>query len=154
VNAPLPQLSISGLEGGKTDGSPFMSSSLSGQVTVIYFVDPDVRDLNSAFYDAAKAASFPADSSKSVAIINMAATLMPNFVLEGMLSKKQKKFPRTIYVRDRHRVTIRAWDLEDHSSCVTIVNAKGIVIYSKCGRIPDAEIAPMIQMIWAEIRKK
>jgi len=147
----VPIAVIEGNDGGRTDGTAWRSADLLGRVMVVYYVDPDERELNDPLYEALKREDFPLDKSQSVAIINMAATIMPNFLISTMLKKKQKQYPRTLYVRDRQSVLVKQWGLADNSSCVTVVDANGRLVFSQCGRLSDPEIKTCIESIWRAI---
>ena len=51
---------------------------------------------------------FPTDKFHLYGMINMAATWLPNFAINSALEEKQKKYPRTIYVRDYKKVLVQA----------------------------------------------
>ena len=77
--------------GGKIDGSAWNSSMLNGKIYTLFYVDPDERELNTPLADALKARKFDRKKVNSVAIINLAATWLPNVILEAKLEEKQKK---------------------------------------------------------------
>jgi predicted transcriptional regulator len=138
---------IEGENGGKLDGSAWHSSMLKGKVYTVFYVDPDERDLNNPLADALKARKFDRKKVNSVAIINLAATWIPNMVLESLLKKKQKKFPDTIYVKDKKKVLVDKWELADDNSDILIFNQKGKLIYKKFGQVSAEEIKMIIALI-------
>ncbi len=133
--------------GGKTDGSAWNSSMLNGKVYTLFYVDPDERELNTPLADALKARKFDRKKVNSVAIINLAATWLPNVILEAKLKEKQKKFPHTIYVKDKNKVLVNEWKLEDDNSDILIFDQKGRLIYKKFGKVSDSEIIEVIKLI-------
>ena len=139
VGKPLPPLSLSDKEGGRVDGTPFDSSALSGKVTVIFYMDPDKKDLNEAFVEALHTRHFDRSRYQSVAIINMAATWLPNFAIASALKKKQKAYPDTIYVKDLHKKGIKVWGMADDDANFAVVSKTGEVLYFKSGKIPESE---------------
>jgi len=142
-----PAVSIEGKDGGKLDGSAWHSSMLKGKIYTVFYVDPDERDLNNPLADALKARKFDRKKVNSVAIINLAATWIPNVILESLLKKKQKKFPDTIYVKDKKKVLVTKWDLADDNSDILIFDQKGKLIYKKFGKVSDKEIKEVISLI-------
>jgi len=140
-------LTISGENGAKIDGSAWKSSMLKGKVHVLFYVDPDKKDLNNAFADALKAKNFNRKNFNSVAIINLAATWIPNAILETMLKKKQKQFPDTIYVKDKKKLLVNKWHLADDNSDILIFDKKGKLIYQKFGKVTKSEIKDVIKLI-------
>ena len=138
---------IEGDNGGKTDGTPWNSSMLKGKIYTVFYVDPDERDLNNAFADALKAKKFDRKKVNSVAIVNLAATWLPNAIIESKLTEKQKKFPHTTYVKDKKKVLVTKWGLADDTSDILIFNKEGKLIYKKFGKISDKEIPEVLKLI-------
>ena len=143
---PVP-VTISGDKGGKTSGEAWKSSSLKGKVHIVFYVDPDKKELNEALSQALKKRHFDRSKYGSVAIVNMAATWMPNVAIEAKLKSKQKEFPDTVYVRDRDRVLVKKWALADDNSDILIFNKKGVLIYKKFGKLSKAEISKVLSLI-------
>ena len=143
---PVP-VTISGDKGGKTNGEAWKSSSLKGKVHIVFYVDPDKKELNEALSQALKKRHFDRSKYGSVAIVNMAATWMPNVAIEAKLKSKQKEFPDTVYVRDRDRVLVKKWALADDNSDILIFNKKGVLIYKKFGKLSKAEISKVLSLI-------
>lgn len=140
-------VTIEGKEGGKLDGSAWHSSMLKGKIYTVFYVDPDERELNTPLADALKARKFDRKKVNSVAIINLAATWIPNAILETLLKKKQKKFPDTLYVKDKKKVLVNKWHLADDNSDILIFDQKGKLIYKKFGQLSESEIKDVIKMI-------
>ena len=140
-------VTIDGKNGGKVDGSSWESSMLTGKIHTLFYVDPDKRDLNNPLADALKARKFDRAKVNSVAIINLAATWLPNVFIEAKLKEKQKKFPHTVYVKDKKKVLVKEWGLEDDNSDILIFDQKGRLIYKKFGKVSDDEIKDVIALI-------
>jgi len=133
--------------GAKIDGSAWHSSMLKGKVHILFYVDPDERTKNDALTQALKKRHFDRKKFASVAVINLAATWMPNIILESLLAKKQKEFPDTVYVKDKKKVLVRKWQLADDESDVLVFDKQGKLIYKKFGKLSDAEIKDLIALI-------
>ena len=142
-----PKVMLSGKEGAKVDGSTWRSDSLKGKVHILFYVDPDERKKNEALSQALKKRHFDRKKFASVAVINLAATWMPNIVLESLLKKKQKQFPDTVYVKDRQKVLVKKWQLADDNSDIIIFDKAGRVIYKKFGKVDEAEIPKVLALI-------
>lgn len=140
-------VSINGENGGRIDGSAWDSTMLKGKIHTVFYVDPDKRDVNNPFADALKAKNFDRNKVNSVAIINLAATWLPNVFIESKLKEKQKKFPHTIYVKDKKKVLVKEWDLADDNSDILIFDQKGKLIYKKFGKLSNEEIKDVIALI-------
>jgi len=133
--------------GGRLDGKPWSSAELQGKVSVLFYVDPDEKDTNNDASEALNAEKFPSDKYQSFGIINMAATWKPNFAISSALKDKQKRYPKTIYVRDYKKVLVKAWNIADDSSDVLAFDKKGELIFRRDGKLTAAEIQTLIKVI-------
>ena len=88
-----PLVVLEGDRGERVNGGLWSSDELVGNVHVLFYVDPDESDLNNAASDALKAEDFDKEQFRSVAIINMDATWLPNAVLQMRLESKQEEYP-------------------------------------------------------------
>ena len=145
--ASLPHVVIAGNQGGLLDKSPFDTDSIKGKVYALFHVDPDEKDLNNDASEALKTENFSKDKFGSIAIINMGATHMPNFLIEVSLKLKQKRYPDTIYVKDFNKTFVKEWKLQDDSSSIIIFDKNGNPVYRFEGKLPADEIAKMIKAV-------
>ena len=130
-------------DGGCLDGSPWSSSSLSekGKVQVLFYVDPDEKDANTKFEDELKVkADDEGYEFDSVAVINMAATWKPNWIISSILEGKQKKFSDTLYLKDLKKVLVSKWSLKDDAYNVVIFDKSGKVVFLKSGVLSAEEM--------------
>ena len=147
LGQPPPKIELQGKTGGRLDGAPWRSDELKGRVHVLFYVDPDEKDTNNEASEALDREKFPADKFQSVAVINMAATWMPNFAISMSVEDKQKKYPRTIYVRDYGKALVGAWKLADDSSNVLVFDRQGRLVFRKDGKLSADDIRTMIKAI-------
>jgi len=133
--------------GGRLDGTAWRSDELKGKVHVLFYVDPDEKDTNNDASEALDREKFPAEKFQSVAIINMAATWMPNFAISMSIEDKQKRYPRTIYVRDYKKVLVDAWKMADDSSNILAFDQQGKLIFRKDGKLSPDDIQKLIKAI-------
>ena len=138
---------LDGDNGGRTDGKVWNSSMLKEKVHVLFYVDPDKKDENSALSAALKKRHFDRKKYGSVAIVNLAATWLPNAIIESKLKSKQKEFPDTTYVKDKKKVLVDKWKLADDNSDILIFDKKGTLIYKKFGKVSESEISDLLQLI-------
>jgi YtfJ family uncharacterized protein len=148
-----PEVVLEGKNGGRVDGTPWSSQMLKGKVHVLFYVDPDKKDLNEAFSKALKAKQFPHDKYQSVAIVNMAATWMPNFAIEAKLKAKQKKYPNAIYVKDKKKVLVKKWALEDDNSDILVFDKEGKLIFQHAGKLDETQIENILALISHNLEK-
>ena len=142
---------LSGEDGGKVDGTPWSSQMIKNKVYLIFYVDPDEKDTNNALSQSLKEAKFDPQKYTSIAIVNLAATWMPNFAIEAKLKAKQKQYPNAIYVKDKTKKLIREWGLKDDSSDILLFDKQGILIYKYEGKLNDKEIEKVLRLIRSNI---
>lgn len=138
---------LEGERGGKITGESFSSTLLKDKVHVLFYVDPDMKELNEHVSIALKAEKFDRAHYASVAIINMAATWLPNFAIASKLENKQKTYPDTIYVKDLQSVLVKEWELQDDSSNVLLFAKDGKLLFIKKGKLSVDETTELIQTI-------
>jgi predicted transcriptional regulator len=133
---------ISGDDGGvvKGDGVAWNSSAIKDKVFVMFYVDPDEKDTNSHFSAALKAKKYDRANYGSIAIVNLAATWKPNFIIESILKDKQVEFPDTIYVKDKNSILVKEWEIEDNASNILIFSKTGKLLFYKSGKMSDEDI--------------
>ena len=157
LNEVPPQVILSGKNGGYVDGrGAWDSTALQGKVSVIFYVDPDVKDLNDKASDALSAddslgKAREAGNFASYAIINMAATWIPNIILDGVIKENQKEFSNTIFVFDRNEVLHKEWKIATDNSDVIVLDKEGKVVFSKDGKLSDFDIQAMLKAIHASL---
>ena len=142
-----PRVELKGELGGRLDGTPWSSDELHGKVYVLFYVDPDESDLNNDASEALRKADFPSEKFQSVAVINMAATWLPNFAISSKLKKKQKAYPRTTYLRDYKKVVVEAWKISDDSNDVLAFDEQGRLIFRKDGKLNPEDIQKLLQVV-------
>jgi len=142
-----PSVVIDGKNGGQVDGKAWDSAMLKGKVHVLFYVDPDKKDLNEAFTEALHAKQFSHQKYGSVAIVNMAATWMPNFAIEMKLKAKQKKYPNALYVRDKKKVLVKKWALKDDNSDILVFDKDGKLIFQYAGKLNKDQINKVLSLI-------
>jgi YtfJ family uncharacterized protein len=142
-----PKVELKGKLGERLDGQPWSSEELRGKVHILFYVDPDEKDTNNDASEALEKEKFPSDKCQSVGMINMAATWLPNFAISSSLKDKQKRYPRTIYVRDYKKVLVDAWKIADDSSNVLAFDRQGRLIFRKDGKLSKEDIQRLIKAI-------
>jgi len=140
-------LTLEGDTGGLLSAEPFSSEIFRDKIYVLFYVDPDEKDLNEHVSTALKEQGFDRTKFASVAIINMAATWLPNFAIASSLEEKQEKYPDTLYVKDLQSVLVKQWDLKDDTSNVVLFDKEGKVLFIKKGKLNSEETLELISLI-------
>ncbi len=141
-------VTISGDKGGLVKGGEWNSNTLKDKVYVMFYVDPDEKDVNEEFSQALKKKDYRAKGDfGSVAVINMAATWKPDFAIEMILKGKQKEFPKTIYVKDQDKVLVHKWDLGDDASNILVFDKAGKLLFYKSGKMSEDDMQQAFKLI-------
>lgn len=146
-----PPIKLEGESGAKVDGTAWNSDMLKGKVTSFFYVDPDERSSNEPLEAAFKKEQFPFETHQSVAVINMAASWLPNSILASKLAGKQEEFPMTTYVKDFKKVLVSAWGLKDDAVNVVIFDKDGKVLVLNKGPYSEAELPNLVKIIRAAL---
>jgi len=142
-----PAITLEGADGGRLDGAPWSSRDMKGRVTVLFYVDPDCKDRNEHVAEAIRTRHYPGDRFGSVAVVNLAATWKPKWIIGAILRRKQKKYPRTVYVFDRRKVLVREWGLADDDYEIAAFDPAGRVLFRKAGRFSDGDVKSLLHVL-------
>ena len=146
------EVAISGDNGGLVAGGAWSSSSIKDKPYVMFYVDPDEKDVNEHYSQALKKKEYRKRGNfGSTAVINLAATWKPNFVIEKILASKQEEFPDTIYVKDKNSVLVKEWNVADDASNILIFDKNGKLLFYKSGRMEEADMEKSFKIIEANL---
>ncbi len=153
INEKPKEVTIDGENGGLVkDGKAWNSNMLKEKVYVVFYVDPDEKDVNEEFSQALKAKDYRSRGEfGSMAIINMAATWKPNFAINIILKGKQKEFPKTIYVKDKNKVLVKEWGVGDDASNILIFSKDGTLLFYKSGKMSQKDTQKAFSIIEANL---
>ena len=134
-----------------SENKAWSSKDLEGKLSILFYVAPSKKDLNSHVTDAisasVEAGKISRENYSSFAVINMAASGWPNWLIAMKLSGSQKKFPNTTYVKDYKGVLVETWGLKDKSNDVVMLDSKGTVLFRFDGKLPDDEVKKLVNML-------
>jgi predicted transcriptional regulator len=142
------QVTIDGDNGGLVaDGGVFDTATIKDKVLVMFYVDPDEKDTNSHFTKILKSKKYDRANYGSIAVVNLAATWKPNFIIEKLLKSKQEEFPDTIYVKDKKSLLVNEWKVADDASNVLIFAKSGELLFYKSGAMSKEDIKIALELI-------
>ncbi|MDH5464713.1 MAG: YtfJ family protein [Thiovulaceae bacterium] len=155
LNKVLPTVAITEDNGGYVNGGVFSTDDLRGKIHVLMYVDPDESDAGENLNDALKIAkeAYPEDTFKSVAVINMEATWLPNFAIRSKLRSKQEKFPGAAFVKDEASVFVKKLGLQNDAYEALILDAKGKVLRYVTAPFSEEEVKIFVDMVNKEVAK-
>ena len=140
-----------------SERKPWSNKDYEGKVSVLFYVAPNKKDLNTHATDAIRTAvdagKISRDYYSSYAVINMAASSWPNFLIAIKLNQSQREFPNTSYVKDYERVLVEKWGLEDSSNCVVLFDERGTVLFRQDGKLSDKHLKTLVKTLEAATLK-
>ncbi len=131
----IPYVELVGDNGGYLDESKWKSTDMDAKANIVFYVDPDLKDLNDDFAKVLQKLHLSSQELKVFVIINMQASWIPNVLIDSVLESKQKKFPEAQYVKDNNGVLVKKWALKDDDYDVLVVDKKHKVLFSYIGEI-------------------
>ncbi len=152
VGEKLPTVELAEKLGGKVDGTSFSTTNMIGKLAVIFYVDPDEKKVNTDFEEMLKKLKLNRKYYQPYAIINVAASKLPGFLVANALKGKQKDFPDTIYIKDNRKTFVESWGLADNSYDVVIADSKGVVLFVKSGKLSKDEMEKAVKIIKEQIK--
>lgn len=147
VGKPLPALRLAGDDGGLVTGQAWTSDSMRGKMRVLFYVDPDEKELNEHVGQAIQKANLDKELYGSVAVINMGATWLPNFAVARSLKAKQAQYPRTVYVKDINKSLVARWGLADDGYDVVVLDPVGTVLFYGSGKLSAAQTETVVRLL-------
>jgi len=143
----LPKVILDKANGGTADDKVWNSKILKGKVHTLLYMDPDKRSDSQILLDALAKLNIDNHKYSTVAIINLAATWMPNSILQSKLKEKQKELNNMEYVFDKTKFLVKKWHLKDDASNVMILDKNSKVIYQKSGKLSTKDVEKILQII-------
>ncbi len=141
-------ITIEGENGGLVQGeAPWNSSTIKDKVYIMFYVDPDEKDTNEHFSKILKTKKYDTKNYGSIAVVNLAATWKPNFVIESILNEKQKEFPNTIYIKDKKSVLVDEWGIADNASNILLFSKDSKLLFYKSGKMSDDDMEKVFSLI-------
>ena len=121
-----------------------------GKVLYIAYVDPDEKDTNNHVEDALKkekdSGALDKNRYEGFGIVNLKASIMPNFLIKSAIKSKQEK-TGAIIILDLDYTILNQWGLKNDSSDVVVLDKDRICRYVYNGKLPAEELTKMIQII-------
>ena len=121
-----------------------------GKVLYIAYVDPDEKDTNNHVEEALKkeqdSGALDKARYENFWIVNLKATVKPNFIIKSALKSKQKKTGATI-ILDPDYTILNLWGVKNDSSDVIVLDKERICRYVHNGKLPPEEVIKMLKII-------
>ena len=141
----LEDVVLSGKKGGLPNGEAWRSSSLAGTANLILYVDPDKKKDAEALVQKIDSLNYDKNTFKVIYILNTAATVIPNFLIRGLLKKKAEKSPSITYILDEKKTLVKKWNLHDDEINVLLIAADGTIVEKHHGKMSKEYLKQFMQ---------
>jgi predicted transcriptional regulator len=149
----LPLVVLKGDSGELAGGGEWSSSSLTGKVNLILYIDPDKQNEIKKLVAKLDSINYSHDVLNITFILNTAATIIPDFIIRSRIKKRAEKVPNTNYVLDFKKILVEKWNLNDNAANVLLTDTKGNVIEHHNGKMDERNIKYFIDKINQLIKK-
>ncbi|WP_318364461.1 YtfJ family protein [Enterobacter sp.] len=126
------------------------SAQLPGKVRVVQHIAgrSSAKEKNAALIEAIKSANLPHDRYQTTTIINTDDAIPGSamFVRSSIESNK-KLYPWSQFIVDSDGVARKAWQLDEESSAVAVLDKDGRVQWAKDGALTPAEAQQVVALL-------
>jgi len=141
------EITLEDSNGGLVDGQAWSSSMLKEKVNILFYIDPDEKDMNQKFKERLREENIAKEKLEVSVILNLSATWIPNFAIEKSLEEAQKKDEMITFIKDKKRILVKEWELQDEASSILIFDKEGKLIYQNIGELSSSEIEKIMKLI-------
>ncbi|NTV48134.1 MAG: redoxin domain-containing protein [Geobacteraceae bacterium] len=121
-----------------------------GKVLYIAYVDPDEKDTNNHVEEALKkeqdSGALDKARYENFWIVNLKATVKPNFIIKSALKSKQKNTGATI-ILDPDYTILNLWGVKNDSSNVVVLDKERVCRYVHNGKLSSEEVVKLVKVI-------
>ncbi|MGY6031364.1 YtfJ family protein [Phytobacter sp. AG2a] len=144
------------LDNSKFSYKAWNSAQLPGKVRVVQHIAgrSSAKEKNAALIEAIKTANLPHDRYQTTTIINTDDAIPGSamFVRSSIESNK-KLYPWSQFVVDSNGLVRKAWQLEEESSAVVVLDKEGKVEYAKDGSLTQGEVQQVVALLQKLLNK-
>jgi YtfJ family uncharacterized protein len=138
------------LDNDKFSYKPWNSAQLAGKVRVVQHIAgrTSAKEKNANLVEAIKAAKFPHDRYQTTTIVNTDDAIPGSgmFVRSSLESNKQL-YPWSQFIVDSNGIARKAWQLEEESSAIIVLDKEGRVQWAKDGALTQEEVQQVIALL-------
>ena len=138
------------LDNDKFSYKNWNSSQLAGKVRVVQHIAgrTSAKEKNAALIEAIKAAKFPHDRYQTTTIVNTDDAIPGSgmFVRSSIESNKQL-YPWSQFIVDSNGLARKAWQLQEESSAIVVLDKDGRVQWAKDGALTQDEVQQVVALL-------
>ncbi|MEX0518600.1 hypothetical protein DET60_111131 [Raoultella planticola] len=138
------------LDNDKFSYKNWNSSQLAGKVRVVQHIAgrTSAKEKNATLIEAIKAAKFPHDRYQTTTIVNTDDAIPGSgmFVRSSIESNKQL-YPWSQFIVDSNGLARKAWQLQEESSAIVVLDKDGRVQWAKDGALTQDEVQQVVALL-------
>ena len=138
------------LDNDKFSYKPWNSSQLAGKVRVVHHMAglSSAKEKNATLIEAIKAAKLPHDRYQTTTIVNTDDAIPGSgMFVRSSLESNKKLYPWSQFIVDSNGVTRKAWQLEEESSAIVVLDKEGRVQWAKDGALTQEEVQQVVALL-------
>jgi YtfJ family uncharacterized protein len=126
------------------------SAQLPGKVRVVQHIAgrTSAKEKNAALIEAIKAAKFPHDRYQTTTIVNTDDAIPGSgMFVRSSLESNKKLYPWSQFIVDSNGLARKAWQLDEESSAIAVLDKDGRVVWAKDGALTQEEVQQVIALL-------
>ena len=138
------------LDNDKFSYKAWNSAQLPGKVRVVQHLAgrSSAKEKNASMIEAIKSANLPHDRYQTTTIVNTDDAIPGSgMFVRSSLESNKKLYPWSQIIVDSNGVTRKAWQLEEESSAVVVLDKEGRVQWAKDGALTQEEVQQVIALL-------
>lgn len=138
------------LDNDKFSYKTWNSAQLAGKVRVVQHIAgrTSAKEKNATLVEAIKAAKLPHDRYQTTTIVNTDDAIPGSgMFVRSSLESNKKLYPWSQFIVDSNGVTRKAWQLEEESSAIVVLDKNGRVQWVKDGALTQDEVQQVVALL-------
>lgn len=138
------------LDNDKFSYKKWNSAQLPGKVRVVQHIAgrSSAKEKNAALIEAIKSAGLPHDRYQTTTIVNTDDAIPgSSMFVRSSIESNKKLFPWSQFVVDSDGVVRKAWQLDEGSSAIVVLDKDGRIQWSKDGTLTADEVKQVIALL-------
>lgn len=138
------------LDNDKFSYKTWNSAQLPGKVRVVQHIAgrTSAKEKNANLIEAIKAAKFPHDRYQTTTIVNTDDAIPgTSMFVRSSIESNKKLFPWSQFIVDSDGLTRKAWQLEEGSSAIVVLDKDGKVEWVKDGALTQGDVQQVIALL-------
>lgn len=138
------------LDNDKFSYKTWNSAQLAGKVRVVQHIAgrTSAKEKNATLVEAIKAAKLPHDRYQTTTIVNTDDAIPGSgMFVRSSLESNKKLYPWSQFIVDSNGVTRKAWQLEEESSAIVVLDKNGRVEWVKDDALTQDEVQQVVALL-------